>query len=879
MRSLKLRLIPVACAALALGALVVVLDATAAPQQQPQKKKKQAPAIKPAPSAAPATNPTPSAKAPSPAAPATTPSATGAAPLTAAQLDYFERYVRPVLANNCYKCHSAAEGKVKGGLALDTREGLLKGGETGPAIVPGNAEKSLLIKAVSYKDADLQMPPKGEKLTDKQVADLVAWVKMGAPDPRTGGDPKGKYAANSTEKKSHWAFRPVSKPAEPAVQNKDWVANPVDAFVLQKLEEKNLKPSAAADKRALIRRVYFDLIGLPPTPKEVDDFLADKSSKAFEKVVDKLLASPHYGERWGRHWLDVARYSDTVGDPARRRETPAYPFAWTYRDYVIQSFNDDKPYDQFIREQIAADKLPAARNADRAPLAALGFLTLGDHFGGNNNDVINDRIDVVTKGFQALTVSCARCHDHMFDPIPQKDYYALHGIFASSQEPAERPIIKVPDDRASYQAYVRELTEIEKDADALKRKATTGGAAANKKALQQESLQLRAKRDALDINHPGSPVRAMAIEDKLRPADSPLFLRGEAENKGPVIPRRYIEIVSGPNPRPFTQGSGRLELANAVASRSNPLTARVLVNRVWLHHFGEGIVTTPDDFGTMSAPPSHPELLDWLASHFMDNGWSLKKLHKLILLSNTWQQSTANNPRFAQVDPFNRLLWRQNVRRLEFEPLRDSVLAMAGTLDRTMGGKPVSLGNQAGAQRNAKIGGKMAEALRPSGYSTRRTIYGYIDRAGVPEVFNHFDVATPEMPSGKRYQTTVPQQALFLMNSPLVVEQARAIVERGDFKSLSDPEARIKWLYELLFQRPPTEVEQRLGLDFFEDAPVGSTAAAPQPPPVQVAQLVPPGKKGPVRPQGRPAAAVKPLGVWAEYAHALLLANEASFVN
>ncbi len=306
----------------------------------------------------------------------------------------------------------------------------------------------------------------------------------------------------------------------------------------------------------------------------------------------------------------------------------------------------------------------------------------------------------------------------------------------------------------------------------------------------------------------------------------------------------------------------------------------MLVNRVWLHHFGEGIVTTPDDFGTMSSPPSHPELLDWLSSYFMDTGWSLKKLHKVILMSNTWRQGTSNNPRYAQVDPFNRLLWRQNVRRLEFEPLRDSILSMAGTLDRTIGGKPVNLGNAEGAQRNAKIGGKMAGALRPSGYSTRRTVYGYIDRAGVPEVFNHFDVATPEMPSGKRYQTTVPQQALFLMNSPLVVEQARAIVERNDFKSVTEPESRIKWLYELLYQRPPSDTELRLGMDFFEDAPSGSTVSAPQAQTVQVAQLVQQGKKGPARPQqGRPGAAVKPLTVWAEYAHALLLANEASFVN
>ncbi|MBM3875698.1 MAG: DUF1553 domain-containing protein [Verrucomicrobia bacterium] len=868
---MKRAILPVAALSLVLAATTLVPDRFANAADAPKKKKK------PAPPAAP-----PAAPAPKPAAPAaqSAPPPTAApAQLTASQVQFFENNIRPLLAAHCYKCHNAAEGKIKGGLALDSRDGLLKGGDHGAAIVPGNPDKSLLIKAVKYGDPDLQMPPKGEKLSDRQVADLAAWIKMGAPDPREATAPGGKYGGSGSDKRSHWSFQAVRKPAVPAVNTKDWVTNPVDNFILAKLEEKNLRPNAPADRRALIRRLYFDLVGLPPSPAEVNAFVADKSAKAFESLVDKLLASPQYGERWARHWLDVARYSDTVGDPARRRETPAYPFAWTYRDYVIKALNDDKPYDQFILEQIAADKLPAPRNADRSPLAALGFLTLGDHFGGNNNDVINDRIDVVTKGFQALTVSCARCHDHMFDPIPTRDYYSLHGVFASSQEPADRPIIKLPDDRAAFQTYQKELAEIEKSAAALKGKAAAGGAA-NKKAIQQESLQLRAKRDALDINHPGAPVRAMAIEDKPRPADSPVFLRGEAENKGPVAPRRYLELVSGPNRKPFAQGSGRLELAQAIASKSNPLTARVMVNRVWLHHFGEGIVTTPDDFGTMSSPPSHPELLDWLASYFMDNGWSLKKLHKVILLSSTWQQGVENNPRFAQVDPFNRLLWRQNVRRLELEPLRDSILSMAGTLDTTMGGKPVSLGNAGGAQRNAKIGGKMAEALRPSGYSTRRTIYGYIDRAGVPEVFNHFDVATPEMPTGKRYQTTVPQQALFLMNSPLVIEQARAMVERTAFKSLTDPEARVRWLYELIFQRPPNDVEIKLALNFFEDAPAGSAVSAPAAPPVQVAQALPQGKKGAARPpQGRPAAAVKPLSVWAEYAHALLLANEASFVN
>ena len=826
----------------------------------------------------PASPATPTAAAPKQSPPATPAAvAPAAGQLTAQQTDFFESKIRPILSSQCYKCHSAADGKTKGDLALDTRDGWAKGGEHGPAIVPGSPEKSLLIKAVSYQDADLQMPPKGEKLSSAQLADLDQWVKMGAPDPRTGKASGGKYAS-ATERKAHWAFQPVKKPAVPAVTDPRGEGNAVDAFIIAKLVEKEMKPNALADKRTLVRRAYYDLLGLPPSPEEVEKFVADTSPKAYEHLIDRLLDSPQYGERWGRHWLDVARYSDTKGSPSKKRETPAYPFAWTYRDYVVKAFNEDKPYNRFVLEQIAADRLPLGN--DRSTLAALGFLTLGDHFGGNQNDVINDRIDVVTKGFQALTVSCARCHDHMFDPIPQKDYYSLHGVFASSMEPREDPIIAPPADRSAYQDYLKERAELEKTASGLKGKAGQKGA--DKKALVKEAIELKVRLDALDAKHPGAPVRAMVLEDSPKPHDSPLFIRGEAENKGDLVPRRFLEVIAGPNRPPFKLGSGRLELAQSIANKNNPLTARVMINRLWLHHFGEGFVTTPDDFGTMSAPPSHPELLDFLASYFMDNGWSLKKVHKLIMLSNTYQQSSANNPRYAQADPYNRLLWRANIRRLEFEPLRDSLLAMGGTLDKTMGGRPVNLGNAEGPQRG-KVGGKMAQALRPTGYSTRRTLYGYIDRSGLPEVLNHFDFANPEMPSGRRYETTVPQQALFLMNSPLVIEQARHIVERADFKVIDDGETRVRWLYALIFQRPPNAIELKLGLNFFEDAPsfvaTKPAEAAPPPRPFFAAAAKGAAKGGP-RPGGPVSAAMlKPLTIWAEYAHALFLSNEASFVN
>jgi mono/diheme cytochrome c family protein len=837
------------------------------------KKKKKQPT--PVPTPAPAVKPAlPAAKPAVPSAPAV---ATATATLTAQQSAFFEGKIRPLLSAHCLKCHSAAEGKTKGGLALDSREGTLKGGDSGPAVVPGNPDKSSLIRAVRYTDSNLQMPPKGEKLSDAQIADLVAWVRMGAPDPRTGAA-KGKYAS-ATERKVWWAFQPVKKQEPPAVQNKSWPANPVDNFILAKLEEKNLKPSAPADRRVLIRRLYFDLIGLPPTPAEVEAFVNDKSSTAYEKLVDKLLASPHYGERWGRHWLDVARYSDTVGDPAKRRESPAYPFAWTYRDYVIKAFNNDKPYDQFIREQIAADKLP--NNRDRTTLAALGFITVGDHFDGNRDDIINDRIDVVTKGFNGLTVACARCHDHMFDPIPTKDYYALHGIFASTEEPNELPIIATSD-RAKYAEYAKERAALDKAEADLKAQAKAlkakGGKPANTKEFQKQAQQLTVQGDRLDMTHPGAPARAMAVQDSAQPKDSPVYIRGEKDNKGDLVPRRYLEVFRSPNAKPFTYGSGRLELAYSIANKGNPLTSRVMANRVWQHHFGEGFVLTPDDFGTMSTPPSHPELLDYLSSYLMDNGWSVKKLHKHILLSATYQQASTDNPRYAQLDPFNRLLWRQNVRRLEFEPLRDSILAMAGSLDATLGGRPVNLGGGS-ANNTGKEKAKGGGALRPQGsYSTRRTLYGYIDRANVAEVLNHFDFAQPEMPNGKRYQTTVPQQALFLMNNPLVIEQARKIVERTDFKGVEDDEKRIAFLYGLIYQRPPTAQEIQLGLAFFEEAPATGASLPAAKPAAQAAPVrVAAAKK--FQPAARPAFTPRPLSAWAEYAHALILANEFTFVN
>jgi hypothetical protein len=510
----------------------------------------------------------------------------------------------------------------------------------------------------------------------------------------------------------------------------------------------------------------------------------------------------------------------------------------------------------------------------------LGFITVGDHFDGNRDDIINDRIDVVTKGFNGLTVACARCHDHMFDPIPTRDYYALHGIFASTEEPKELPVIGTTD-RVKYAEYLKEKAALDRAEAELVAQAKAakvkGGKPAAKKELQKQAQQLTVQGDRLDMTHPGAPARAMAVQDAAQPKDSPVYIRGEKDNHGPLVPRRYLEVFRQPNAPAFKYGSGRLELAYSIANKNNPLTSRVMVNRVWQHHFGEGFVLTPDDFGTMSTPPSHPELLDYLSTYFTDNGWSLKKLHKHILLSATYQQASTDNPRYAQVDPFNRLLWRQNVRRLEFEPLRDSILAMAGSLDRTMGGRPVNLGGGGGDKAGKDKKG--TGGLRPQGsYSTRRTLYGHIDRANVAEVLNHFDFAQPEMPNGKRYQTTVPQQALFLMNNPLVIEQARKIVERTDFKGVEDDEKRIAFLYNLIYQRPPAAQEIQLGLAFFEEAPATGASVPAAKPAAQAAPVkVAAAKK--FQPAARPAFTPRPLSAWAEYAHALILANEFTFVN
>ena len=775
--------------------------------------------------------------------------------LTAAQKDFFESKIRPILADKCYKCHSSQAERVKGGLLLDTRDGWMRGGDSGKVIVPGDAESSLLIKAIRYTDPDLQMP-KDKKLGADEIAALTEWVKLGAPDPRTiSADAARKWSDNKT---NHWAWQPVKRVAIPETSAAAWCKTPVDNFILAKLDGKNLKPNPPADKRTLIRRATFDLIGLPPTPEEVQDFVNDSSPDAFAKVVDRLLASPHYGERWGRHWLDVARYSDTVGQPRRNSEDNLNPFAWTYRDYVIRSFNEDKPYNRFIMEQIAADRLTTSQQ-NSLNLTALGFLTCGDHYMGMQNDIINDRIDVVTKGFLGLTVTCARCHDHKFDPIPQQDYYSLRGIFDSSIEPKIEPVIGHLTNSPEYKAYAHQREQLAQQQIGFQESLPALRKAKDREAVKKTERQIRETVHAiaeLELNNSAAPMRAMVLQDAAKGHNSPLFIRGEAGNRGELVPRRFLQVLSAPNRPVFTNGSGRLELAFGIASVNNPLTPRVMINRIWEHHFGEGFVPTPDDFGMMSEPPSHPELLDYLALNFMTNGWSVKKIHRLIMLSSVYQESSEGNARYAQIDPGNRLLWRANLRRLEFEPLRDSLLAIGGMLDTNLYGKPVD--------------------LRQKPDSTRRTVYDLVDRANISDVLINFDFATPEMVTGSRHTTTVPQQALYLMNSPLVIKLAQQLVAMPAFADIAADQERLEFLYARIYQRQPEPEEIKLGLEFVERTPLRDESAAPQ---TSNQALNKNGKLKKNNPAGNPNRQRTPLTSWEEYAQALLQANETSFVN
>jgi hypothetical protein len=764
-----------------------------------------------------------------------------AAPITQQQAEFFETNVRPLLFNKCFGCHNAKSQM--GSLRLDSLDAMLKGGGGGPAILPGNVDKSHLIQAIHY-DGTLKMPPSG-KLKDNEIAALTEWVKMGAPWPgakvsdAARAAQKGEYVPTDNQK-NWWSFQTIKNPVLPAVKNGAWCQNPIDRFVLARLEAKGLKPAPSADRRTLLRRASIDLMGLPPTPEETDAFVNDKSPGAWEKVVDRLLASPRYGERWARHWLDVARYADTKGYVFV--EDAAFHNAYTYRDWVINAFNKDMPYDQFVIDQLAADL--AAPN-DRSAQAATGFVTLGRRFLNDGQLINDDRIDTTSRGLMGLTVACARCHDHKFDPIPTKDYYALYSVFDRT---SENTVPISPDNISKpYEEFLKKLQAAQNEKDEITRVqvkrlrgmiATSPAGVPDKskavlQSLREDTLpdgnQLAtllpvfetAERDHInalqatitDLNKhkPATPEFGMALKDNGNNGEQHVFKRGNAGNQGDVVPRRFLTILSTTTPKTLPPtGSGRLELARYIASRDNPLTSRVFVNRVWLYHFGQGLVRTPSDFGLRGEKPTHPELLDWLAYHFTED-WSVKKLQKLILLSNTYKMSSdaivPERARAFAADPENRLLWKQNRQRLDLESLRDSLLWASGKLDTTPFGPAVEL------------------TTMP--YTNRRTIYGLVNRNNLQGLYRTFDFATPDSSNAQRINTSVPQQALFLMNSPFVVQQAQALAQLPDVAAPKDESGRLRALYRRLFGRAPSVDELAIGAAFLRQPTSGAADTTP----------------------------------------------------
>lgn len=859
---------------------------------------------------------------------------------------FFRQKVEPVLSTHCYECHSAKAEKIKGGLLLDSKAGMLKGGDTGTALVPGDPENSMIIIAVRHKDPDLQMPPK-KKIPDEEIAVLEQWVKSGAPDPREANGPA--YAPQ----RELWSVKPIQSPAVPKVKKSSWVRDPIDAFVLANLEAKGLSPVEPADQRTLIRRASFDLLGLPPNPGEVDQLLKDNSEGAFTRFVDEALGSRHFGERWGRHWLDLARYSDSNGP-----DNAQYQNAWRYRDWVISALNEDQPYNEFIREQIAGDLLPAEGDQERhEKWIATGFLMLGpkNFFEPNRDkllmDIADEQIDVTSRAFLGLTVSCARCHDHKFDPIPTRDYYALAGIFRSTQtlssqngrgpgpgdgSPFNERALGTSEQIAAFEKYQTELGKRQARRDAARRLAQDLPGGIDSKeldgividnlqaevvgswALSRYSTNFVDKNYLQDGNQPSGkgkklvrfrpdipqdgmyeirlaytaapnratnvPVQVMAkgserkvflnqrvlppfdkafeslgiftlekgtnnvvevltegtkgfvivdavqflpqdvqlagtLMKKRSPApeeammmegvsaaqlqdleyevmelaakpppgletglpralavrdsearNMKIHIRGDPERLGDEVPRGFLSLIEHVDSGALgTDSSGRLQLANWIADPRNPLAARVAVNRIWQHLFGRGLVNTPDNFGSMGELPSNPELLDYLASEFIKDGWSRKRMIRRLMLTSTYQLSAAHDEKAGAKDPENRLLWRMNRKRLDAESLRDSILALSGALDRTFGGSSLT---------NGPNGAPFQSPTRAFDDSTRRSIYLPVLRGNVNELFQVFDFPDPSALAAKRHVTTAPTQALYLMNSPFITQQAGVWAEK-----------------------------------------------------------------------------------------------------
>ena len=880
----------------------------------------------------------------------------------ASEFDFFEKEIRPLFHQHCYECHSAEKGKAKGGLVLDRRDGWAKGGDSGPAIVPGDPSASLLIRAIGYKNNDLKMPPK-YRLTEAEQAALAKWVESGAPDPRSGEVARKSEEIDLAKGREFWAFRPVSNPQVPRLANalgQSEPLGPIDRFVLARLAKEGVEQVGLAKPETLLRRVYFDLVGLPPTPAQMDDFLSDPSQESYEQLVDQLLSSPQFGETWGRHWLDVARYAESSGGG----RSLMFKNAWRYRDYVIDAFNRDKPFDEFIREQIAGDLLPGGdRKQKNERLIATGFLALGPHNYELQDkellrmEVVDEQIDTVGRAFLAMTIGCARCHDHKFDPIPTNDYYALAGIFRSTQslvpgnvsgwversltptEEAQRKLDQHAKDSkeadVSLKAARKELQKIESTSgkagvfvdnsqaekigewmkstsnksffgenyihdkgegkgqkkvvfsaelktageyevrvgythgtnrsqnvpvtiehakgetvirvnqremppinnnfkvlgrfgfDAGKASVTISNEGTRdvviadavvfvplaelKKDPAFESRLAKLRKDidrltkrveSLKKSSPGDAPKSMSVQDQKDPGDWHVHIRGGIRNKGPIVPRGFLQVASGGQGEAratMKTGSGRRELAEWIASESNPLTRRVMVNRIWHHLMGQGLVRTTDNFGVMGELPSHPELLDWLAGQFARDNWSVKEMIRQIMMSRTYRLASVGDSSARSVDPENRLLWKANRKRLTAEAIRDSILAISGRLSDEQGGYTIRKFSQ-----------------YDWGYefdTVRRSVYVPLFRNTLMEVFETFDMANPNIVTGRRNETTLPTQALYLMNSPFVNGEAGRLGQRIAQMGNSDAE-RIRLAYRLTLGREPSAAEVEVSQAF-----------------------------------------------------------------
>jgi len=719
--------------------------------------------------------------------------------------DAFEKHIRPLLSDHCIKCHGAM--KQSGGLRLDSQETILKGGKSGSAIVPRKPTSSLLIKAVSQV-GELKMPPKG-KLSSKQIEHLTNWIEGGAvwPDPtkvsQAGRIKDSEKHEPSDKQRSWWAYQPLNKKLLPKGKNQTWGHNEIDQYIFKELEKQSIKPLPTAGKEMLLRRASFDLTGLPPSPKEVEAFLRDESHGAFAKVIDRLLGSPAYGERWGRHWLDVVRYADYHDGNPKARNPVCEPLeAWRYRDWVVESFNADLPFDQFIKQQIAGDLLPAldGKKENFNGLIATTFLVNGAWDRGDADkekmvsDMVDDQIDTIGKAFMGLTLGCARCHDHKYDPISQRDYYGLAGIFYSTRMLTElgtkggeitlqrRPLVskELLEKRALQISQIAGLTTKLLEHDKKMQKP---------KVEDPERKKLVEEKNLLQSSLIAEPAKALAVSEGGVPGglfpkiqDVPIHIRGSYTRLGEVVPRAMPVFFAGEKQKKITEGSGRLELANWVAAKENPLTSRVIVNRVWQWHFGTGLVKTPNNLGLLSEPVSHPELLDFLATKFIEEGWSIKKLTRNIMLSATYQQSSLGSKAQASYDPENRWLGRFSAHRLEAEAIRDSMIFVTGRLDSSMGGSATHEIN-----------------------NNRRTLYFQTARWDRSDFATLFDAANPDATVEKRNISTVAPQALFMLNHDFVQTKAKQLAERVIQAIPEKGDARIRLLILLLFSRQTTE--------------------------------------------------------------------------